>query len=356
MAEEEAPTTETSNDSMSLLAKNLFGENFHGEVHQPAETNDEQEEVEQEAEETEVESEQSEETSQGESNQDEPEYQEYELSQIAQLLGVEEDRLDVNDEGRVVLVGKVDGEPKPLPVQQLLDNAQMDQAAEKRLEDAKARKQTLDQEFEKRNEELQGKFVQAGKLIEKAETLLDNDSSKINWDQLREDDPAEFAAKKAEFEERRKEIEQMKQETVDTYQKSMQGNQQSEEEIQQLQQQELSKLVEQVPMKTQDEFNEWSANTAKYLMGHGFEKDELSSILDHRFYVLAHKARQFDEGQKKTEAAKKKVAKVPKAMKPGAAQSKQQADSKKVKKAKERFAKTRSLDDAFRYMKANSGG
>jgi heme-binding NEAT domain protein len=68
---------------------------------------------------------------------------------------------------------------------------------------------------------------------------------------------------------------------------------------------------------------------------------------------MARKAMQFDKGgQAKVSAAKKKVAKVPKTMKPGAPKPQEQINQEQVAKHKAKLKKSGKLDDAMELLRA----
>lgn len=361
MAEEDTPTTEQPN--MSLLAKQRFGPDFHGEVKEEIEEPEAPEEPEtpEEPEEPEEEPESPEEPEEGPGEEpeepekpEEPEHQEYELPQVAQMLGVEEDQLDVDDDGRVVLQGKVDGEPVRMSVKEYLDKFQMLSAADKRLEEAKSKREELLTEAEKRSTELNEQWTVAANMIERAEKLLDQDMGEIDWKALREDDPAEYSAKKAEIADRRQQIENMKTEARQAYQQSVQQQQvQSKEQLQEFLAKEQEALLSKLP-EWQDDAKAKAEKTqlVGYLKDEGFEENEISNAMDHRLILLARKAMLYDQGQKKVDTAKKKVAKVPKVVKPGASKPADQVNKQKIDKAKQRLSKSGNIDDAFALLRA----
>lgn len=353
----EQTTQETQGGSLSLLAREKFGESFTGEVREaPPETPTEETGTEAPAE-TPEEGEETPGEGSEETREEPAEEQEYELSHIAQLLGVEESNLSVTDEGRVILQGKVDGAPVQAPVKDLLDNYQMLQAADKRLEDSKSKAKAQAEEMAKKSEALEGQFATAAKLIEKAESLLDEEAKGIDWKALREEDNAEYAAKKQEFAERKQQIEQAKNEALQEYQQAKQLQQQETQEryaqyLQEQQQQLLQKLPE---WQDDEKAKAEKSQLVDYLLQEGFTREDVNQAADHRLIVMARKAMMFDQMQKSTATAKKKVAKVPKAMKPGTTKPQEQVDREKVEKQRQKLKQSGSLDDAFELLRASRG-
>jgi len=351
----DAPTTEHKEDkSLSLLASEKFGTDYHGQVEDPENQEAGEEIVEEEAENIDPSQDtESQEESSAEPTDETQEYQEYEISHIAQLLDIDESQLDVNDEGKVILKGKVNGEAIQANVKDLINNYQMYQAADKRLEEAKTRSKTQLQELSEKNEHLQEQFATAGKLIEKAESLLERDSNAIDWQVLREDDPAEYSAKKAEFAERKEEIQKLKQEASREYQDYRQQQQSSMQPSGEVLQEEREKLVEALPeWGDPDKAKEDDEKITKDLLNRGFSIEDIRNVYDHKLVILARDAMLYRQSQSSNDVAKKKVAKVPKVMKPGAPKSHEQANKEKLEKQRKQLKQSGNIDDAFALLKA----
>jgi hypothetical protein len=342
--------------SLSLLASEHYGHNYHQEekpdgVQEEAETQQvEPAEEPEEVEETPEEPEEIESTEESE----EPEFQEFEISHIAQLLDVDEDSLTVNDEGKIVLNGKVNGAPVQKALKELLDNYQMYEAADQRLEEAKSKAKSATQELAEKSEAIQAQFTAAATMLGKAEKLLQQESDAVDWKTLREQDPAEYSAKRVEFEARQKELNQFRQEALEEYQKTAQAQQQEmQKQFQQHLQQEQQRLMEKLPdWKDEAKAKAEKGKLTEYLVDQGFSKDEVMGASDHRHIVLARKAMLYDEMQKGTKAAEKKVAKVPRVLKPGAPKSNDQLKSDQQNKLKSRLAQSGSIDDAFALLQS----
>lgn len=358
---------EITEHQKGLIAKEMFGENFHGEVPEEAapdgeeETESEPQEVAEpeteEAEEAEAEEAEAESEAEPEEAVEEAEAAELSVSDIAQVLNVPEDSLDVDDDGHVVLVGKVNGEPVKKKATDLLASVQMGEAAEKRLEEAKAKSQKIIEEANQQREQLQEQFGIAARMIQNVEESIDQDSKQIDWKRLREDDPAEFAAKKQEFEERRKQVEQMKEDARQDYHKTIQqAEQQTEQQRQQHLQEQYNILLERVPeWKDQDRASKEKSELSTFLQNEGFSQEEINQAADARVIAIARKAMLYEKGQGSNDAKKKKIQKVPKVMKPGSSKPKEQVNKERLDKQKQKLQKTGSMNDALALLKARRG-
>ena len=352
-----------SSAGLSLLAKDHYGRNFHGEVKEqqsdaPTEEAPVVELEDPEAEEIEASEDTDEEADAkpGEGDEEEGADEETPVSSIEELVEIQE--WDPDWFNSLDVPVKVDGEPAKAKLSDLVANYQMNKAADRRLEDVKAKAKSFTEEMAAKEAQLGEQFATAASLIEGAEKLLDAESSNIDWNSLRADDPAEYSAKKAEMAERKDAIEQAKKEAASSYQKAMEQRQaetQKERQDRLAQEQELLlKAVPewQEPAKAKQEH----AELRDYLIEGGFTEQDVMEASDHRLIVLARKAMLFDRGQSKVNAAKKKVRTVPKVMKPGTPKPQEQASRDKVQKARAQLRKSGSLDDAYAALKAKRGG
>lgn len=352
MAEETQTTESTENERpLSLLAKEQFGTNYYGDVPEdPKETEPEEPEEEPE-EDPEEEPEPGEEPSEEEPGED-PEEEDETIQSWDEL--VQHQEWDPEWAESLSVPVKVDGEESSVPLKDLKDSYQKNQAADKRLEEAKQKRDQLSQEVQQKAESLNSEFATAANLIKEAENLLDQDSGKVDWDRLRHDDPAEYSAKKAEINDRRQEIERMKERARESYQQSVQQHQnETQEQAQARLQREAEALVEAVPeWKDQEKAQQEKAQIVSYLKSLDFGDEEISAATDHRIVLMARKAMMHDQGQKKVDTAKKKVAKVPKTVKPGASQPADKGKKEKVRKLEAKFKRTGKLDDAYALQQA----
>ncbi len=367
----------------SLLARQHFGADFHGEVREPQApddyTGDDQDAGGSSDDETPAGQEhlpgsdddaaneddgddtQDGDERPGTETDDDAGGEEYPLEDVAQLLGVDADRVDVDADGRLVLVGKVDGEAHPFSLKDLLDNAQMYEAGGKRLEQAKEKSQSQIQQIEQQRQQVQDQYAAAAKLVTELENAFKSQYDSINWKQLREDDPAEYAAKQAEMRDHQNKIDRYKQEAVEQFRSVIESaTQVSPEQQQEVIQREQEALMEKVPeWKDQKVARHEQAELVKHLKGRGYSEQEIVAASvhnpDHRFIQLARESMLYNQGKAKVKAATKRVKKVPRVVKPGTTSATQQASTnERVKKARARLNKTGSVEDAFAYMKAKA--
>lgn len=342
------PTTDAPK-SWALLASQEFGGSFHGEVPKPEPV------VEPEAK-PEAQTAENADTGQPELEPQEPaqepQVEEVPISSIEQLLEAQGYDPDWFDSLEVPV--KINGQPGKAKLADVKASFQIQQAAEQRLAEAKERARAETSAIAQRREELNQQFNVTATLIQQAEKLLQGDVSKVNWDKLRNDDPAEFSARQLEYSQRLAQIEQMKNAARAQYQQT-QGQFQAEESERTRQRlaEESEKLFQKIPeWKDPEKAKTEKQMLAEYLIGSGMTQEEVASATDHRLIVMARKAMLYDKGQNNAEVAKKKVMTIPKVMKPGATKTPEQTKSIQKAQMKQRLQKSGSLEDALALLRS----
>ncbi len=341
---------------MSLLAAEKFGHQYHGR-REPVEPSTETEETEDNAEERAEEGTDAEEPDAG--DREAPEGEEVEGESEEEVIQswnelVEAQGWDPEWASGLKVPVKIDGQDGEATFEDLVRSYQTQTAAEKRLEEAKAKSKQINEQVQQKADELNGSFQQVGALITRAESMLDSEMNGVDWQKLRVDDPSEYAAKKQEIAERREEIEKMKREAYQSYQ---QASQQQEQEAQQKRMEQLQVEQEALLQKLPDWKDPEKAQAEKtklvgYLTTQGFDENDVMGASDHRLIVLARKAMLYDESQGKSDAARKKVQKVPKVLKPGAPKSNEQQQKESEDKVRQRLRSKGDLDSALTLMKS----
>jgi hypothetical protein len=91
-----------------------------------------------------------------------------------------------------------------------------------------------------------------------------------------------------------------------------------------------------------------------YLLGQGYGPDEIGNTLDHRAFIVAEKARLWDESQGKVQLTKKRIQSVPRVMKPGARKEPSAINLEKVREAQKRLRTSGHMDDALALLRAKA--
>lgn len=251
----------------------------------------------------------------------------------------------------------VDGIPTEATIDDLVKSYQMGEAAEHRLEKAKAFNQQQGEAWAAKHAELESHFQVVAELIKTEEANLEREIKAIP-PELRDQDPAEWAARVQEFNARRAQIAQTKATTIQKYREVADARNREGEAIKnQFLQDQHALLLDKMPeWKDGQRAEAEKAELANYLVNTGnFLPQELSDLMDHRQVLIAWKAMQYDKSRGQVNTAKKKVATVPKIMKSGAPKPAEQRASERLAGLKAKLAKSGSLDDAIAYRMAKRG-
>jgi len=238
----------------------------------------------------------------------------------------------------------IDQEESDVSISDLVKNYQMGHAADKRLEDAKGKRDQLSKEVEEHRQSLSQQYSHINLMIAEAEKFL----SEEDLTELRETDPAEYAIKVQENRDKKEKLQTLQFE-VSTEQNKAVLEAYSSRVVE-----ERERLLDAIP--------EWKTNPSgakqvrEYMKGLGFSDIEIDGqvvdgivkvpgIVDHRAYVLANKAMLFDQLNQKTAPRKKVVKALPK-VRSGKPKPKAEADTEKQKVQRTRLKKSGSIDDA----------
>ena len=221
----------------------------------------------------------------------------------------------------------------------------------------------LDKEISEKRVEYSNALSSAAGLVNQLEQQLVQSSENIDWNELRESDPAEFAAKKQELQEKGQQYQNAKVQIEAEHKKKLTEH--------------FDSLIQRESAALMDSFPDWTdakvAKTEKsdireYLLSEGFTQAEVdgqvdangtivsAGMVDHRAIKLAKKAMMFDKGVKKVEIAKKRVKKLPKVARPGKPVPKSVKTSARSKALKGRLKKSGRVEDAAALIMDNLFG
>lgn len=354
--------TEGTTRSLSLLARESFGAGFHGTVddkqpeateHRETPHEEASADIEAEAETDEHETPEPETPEVGEEREEQDGDDGESIKSFQEL--VETQNFDWDWFKTLSTPVNVDGETVDVSFSDLVKSYRSEEGAKQRVEQATAEAQALTQEVTQQREQLEGQLVVAAELIGAVENQLDSEAGSIDWKRLREDDPAEYAAKKDEIRERRQQLDAMKAKARETY-RSATAEQQAKAKKQQAEYlaEQRGVLLEALPdWRDAEKAKVERESLVTYLRGSGFDEQDIRNAADARLVILARKAMLYDEGKAKVNAAKKRVAKVPKTLKPGTPKPQDQINQERFQKQRARLRETGSIEDAAALLRAS---
>jgi len=166
-----------------------------------------------------------------------------------------------------------------------------------------------------------------------------------DWQKIAAEDPAGYVQQKAAWDHRQSQIQAADQESERLRQEDIGHQQQNYQQY--MVQQRTALLSARPELSEPDKAQAFFGNINKYAkQEYGFTDQELSTVLDHRFLLMAEKARQFDELQATGEPKAKRVAKRRAPLKPGVRKTDRSAANTAIRNAQKRLERTGSTHDA----------
>ena len=238
------------------------------------------------------------------------------LATIAKALGLDEADLSRDAGGSLTIRTKVDGVESRVPLAELRKGYQLQSHFTRQQSEFLREKQQWEEARQVREQQIVQQSVLAAQILDGQEAELKASYTR-DWDSLRREDPAEYAAMVAEYNQKLQRIREQKAQVVGSLQKKQQ-------EIEQQQQAQLAQRFDaerealakafgwtDPKMTPEKRTQHWTSLVDYLTKANGFAEQDLAGIMDHRAYVLADKARKYDELVSKAQVAKKRVAEVP---------------------------------------------
>lgn len=213
------------------------------------------------------------------------------------------------------VTAKIDGKEMQVPLSDVLKSYQLEGHVNNKSIELSNQKTQFEQERTQWQQATQQALHQHQAMGNLALNMLNHDYNRIDWNALRANNPAEFAALQAEFGQRQQQIQGFLQQ-VD------QGRQQEEQQRQQAMRQALNQEHEKL-LSARNEWRDPQAfskardQIAQYARGLGFQDAELSQITDHRIMLVLDDAARYRALQAATPQALKQVRQAPPMAKPG---------------------------------------
>jgi hypothetical protein len=249
---------------------------------------------------------------------------------------------EVADETEYYTV-KVDGEEKDVTADELVKSYQLEQAAQKRMQEASEVRKNSEAEMQAMMQQRE-QYAQALNELQ-ANLKSATDKPQEYWDKLYTDDPIEYMRQRESARDQKDAAEQ-----VALTQQKLEAERQKELSAQNQArlQQEQEKLLQALPEWKDPEVadREKQAIITYSQRNLGFSEAEISNMTDSRGVIAIRKAYLYDQLMENKPAAQKKVKKAPKVTRSGKPQTKSQANANRGKKALERLNKTGSKDAA----------
>jgi hypothetical protein len=238
---------------------------------------------------------------------------------------------------------RADGQDHTITLAELKSGYQRDANYRRQTQELAQQRKALDSDYQKRVEALDGLFQINGAAIQASKQRLMGQMNTPEMQQLRTSNPSEWNARQLDAQNLARELDQMYQRLAAEYaQFDNQRKEREQAELKDFAEAEGRKLLEVLP----DWSDQTNADLTRYLIGSGFQPDELQGVVDSRQILIAHKAMLYDRLKSAEGKTKKKLTKLPKSVGP----AKQKAPGAEKRKAKRdadaAHRKTKSRDSA----------
>jgi len=236
---------------------------------------------------------------------------------LATMLGLDESQLSVEDDGDFKINVKVDGEQGKVSLKEIIKGYQSESSNTKKSMALANERKTFETQAAAKVQEVNQSLERNQNLAKILEQEIMADYEKVDWDDLRQYDPAEWTARRQEFSTKYNKIQRLQGELT------QQG--------QQVQQENRAKMNQQNKVHLKGQWDKMLENNptwsdkAKYNkdMGtlrsfaeetYGYEDADFSNVTDARAIEILKDAQAYRKGAK---VAQKKIKSIPKKLKRG---------------------------------------
>ena len=229
---------------------------------------------------------------------------------------------------------KVDGEELEVDYEELKKGYSREQHYQKKAK-----------ELAKDRESIESKTTELDSKIQDAQLIINDELAKLDspeFKALKEDDPEQYL----------REMDRVNSKVEKFNKLKASRDAELQAKTDKLVAKERAALLEVFPEWSDSEvMNKEAAVLLKTMEDMGYSTNELESLTDHRMFVLANKAKKYDEIQNANLEAKKEKT-IPKAAKPNASRTVNPEDTK-VKSARDMFKKSGNWKDAAKLLSIN---
>ena len=275
---------------------------------------------------------------------------ELETTQVEQLFGLDEDSVSVEEDGTLSFKTNIDGEQGTVHLQDLVANYQIKGHLTKQSQKFAEEKDQAIGHLQQQAQALSQSLDSAEALTQAMRERLVAQNQAIDWEKLRTEDPAEYAAKRQELGEQYRQIDgYLSGIQTQREQQSQQSYAEQQQRMQTYLQDQHQQLLTTIPTWNDAKVRTKEMGDIKlYLASKGFTPEEISNISDSRHVLILRDAMRAGVSDKKVKAVKKKIAAIPKVVKPGARLDKghSRRTSRKQALKRQRNQSTRESDAA----------
>jgi len=273
-------------------------------------------------------------------------------SQFAQVLGIDEKNLIIDDDGSVMLRTNVNGDIGKVDVNDLIKSYQTDAHVTQKSQALADERKTFEGEMDEQRQVLQTRIGEAQAVSHLVDEYLKSEFNSIRWDELKVSDPGAWASKRQDFQDRVNAVNNAKQQAYGALQaQSEELSGKAEGDREQVLHREAEALRTALPQWNDPEVAAAQhGSMSKFLVEqYGFDSGSVDAMEDHRLVLLALDAQKYRESQATSKKTVKKIKSLPKITKPGASKgsrakaAKQTASDKNIIRLKKSHGRTQDV-------------
>lgn len=260
------------------------------------------------------------------------------LSDLAKYLGVEEESLDVDEDGSLKVKTKIDGQEGAAKFKDLVKSYQLQGHVDAKVREAAEQAKALQERVSQFEAYAQSESQKLAHLANVANQELMRELGEIDWQSLARNDPAEYVAKQAEFQVRQGRINQL---NAAAQQQAEHARQAQEHRISQQLAAEAARLPTLIPEWADEKVaTSEKAELAKWLLSQGLPEKEVHSLARADLVSMFRKAWLYDQGKGKAAVVEKQLRVAPKLVKPGQSKDSGERAAENARTLKENIRKS----------------
>jgi hypothetical protein len=239
----------------------------------------------------------------------------YELSDIAKVLGFDESMLDVDEDGSLKVKTNINGQEGAAKLQDLVKSYQLQGHVDQKARQVAEMERVTVERVQQYEQFAQTKFQELEGLSQAAQQFLAGEYAAMDWDRLYNDDPIAFPKKQFEFQQRQGQIQNLLQQ-ID-HQKQQVGEALRQHQTMELQR-ETQKLAHLVPEWRDAKTRETErGELTQWLQSKGASPKTIQSMNDAGLVAALREGLVALKSAPKVAAVEKKVRAAPKLVRPG---------------------------------------
>lgn len=273
---------------------------------------------------------------------------EYQLADVAKLLGAEESALDVDEDGSVLVKTKIDGQEGKVKFADLIKSYQLQGHVDRQVREAAEIRKQAQEHAAQVQQQVQVQQAVIGKIAEAK--VIENQLEQfqgINWTQLEDSDPVQAMR-----------LQRQMGELKQAYQSKMAEVGQAQQHIAQQREQFTQAALENERQALMKALPEWSneavavkekQSIAADLKARGFAEKDINELSDHRILLMAREAMLYRQSKEAAKTTEKQVKQAPKIVKPG---STGQRNTSAIQKIHQEVKRTNSRGSVAQWLLA----